>query len=179
MSELEQTLVRIASASERIASALESIARARLDSGPKPRLTVARSPNDSSGLGAVNLTTDGTLNAIIQNLGDAETTLLEPTAEIGNVRALGQIIQRGVQPQPVGEVPSAPNGPGITVTFKLEARAHLLKDLPVTLRLPHRPGRFPGVTVLEVEMEPIGESGGRPGWRVDNSREVQQSNAEA
>ncbi|MCW3033319.1 MAG: hypothetical protein JWM60_1664 [Solirubrobacterales bacterium] len=54
MSELEQTLVRIANASERIASALESVARTRLDSGPKRRLTVAGSLNDSSGLGAVN-----------------------------------------------------------------------------------------------------------------------------
>lgn len=117
MSELEQTLVRIARASERIASALESIARGRLDSGPKPRLAVARSPNDSSGLGAVNLTNDGTLNAIIQNVGDAETTLLEPIVEIGNVRASGQVIQRGAQPQSVGEVPSAPNGPGTAVTL--------------------------------------------------------------
>jgi hypothetical protein len=103
--ETEQTLARIAQAVERVASALESIARGNLDSGPKPRLSVARSPTDTSGLGAVNLAIDGTLNAIVQNTGAAETTLINPVVQIGGVEAKGAIVQHGGQPQPSGQVP--------------------------------------------------------------------------
>jgi hypothetical protein len=176
---MAETLARIAAAAERIAGALESTARANLDSGPKPRLTVARSPADGSGLGPVNLTADGTLNAIIQNAGATETMLINPVAEIGNVKATGRVVQTGGQPQPTGRVPAAPNGPGVAVIFKLEAQAHLLAGLPLHLRLPHRPGRFPGITVLEVQMEPVGDAGGRPGWRVTSTQEVPQADADA
>jgi hypothetical protein len=179
MPETAETLARIAAAAERIAGALESIARANLDSGPRPQLTVARSPSDASGLGAVNLSPDGALNAIIQNTGAAETTLINPVVEIASVQATGGIVQRDGQPQPAGTVPAAPNGPGVSVIFKLEAQSHLLAELPLTLRLPHRPGRFPGITVLEVDMEPTGEAGGRPGWRVANTREMAPSDADA
>jgi hypothetical protein len=179
VAETEETLTRIATAAERIAGALESIARANLDRGPKPKLAVARSPSDASDLGAVNLTTDGAINAIIQNTGATETTLINPFVEIGNVKVTGKILQRGGQPQPSGTVPAAPNGPGVSVIFKLNAQAYLLAGLPLTLRLPHHPGRFPGMTVLEVEMEPTGEAGGRPGWRPTSTREVPQADADA
>jgi hypothetical protein len=175
--ETEETLARIAQAVERVASALESIARGGLDSGPKPRLTVARSPSDRSGFGAVNLSTDGTLNAIIQNTGGAETTLIDPVIEIGGVHAAGGIVHRDGQPQPTAQVPAAPAGPGVTVLFKLDSRAHLLAGLPLILRLPHRPGRFPGTTLLEVTMEPAGEAAGRPAWRVTDTREAPQNDA--
>lgn len=50
----------------------------------------------------------------------------------------------------------APAGPGVVVQFELTRQAQeLLANLPLVLRLPHRPGRFPGTTVLEIHMEPL------------------------
>jgi hypothetical protein len=174
-------LERIADAAERIAAALDALARSSQDSGPRPRLIVARSPADRSGLGAVNLAADGTLNAILQNTGDIETTLIEPTVEIGSVTARGRIVvQGGGTPQPSGSVPASKDGPGVALVFLLEPSAEiLLNDCPLTLRLPHRPGRYPGTTVLEVEMRPMGDAGGRPGWRPIDTREVPRRDADA
>jgi hypothetical protein len=52
-------------------------------------------------------------------------------------------------------------------------------NLPLTLRLPHKPRRYFGTTVLEVEMRPMGDAGGRPGWRTTDTREVPQRDADA
>jgi|CZKG01.1.fsa_nt_gi hypothetical protein len=171
---------RIADAAERIAAALDALARSSQDSEPRPRLSIARSPTDHSELGAVNLSDDGRLNAILQNTGDIGTTLIEPTVEIGSVTARGTIVVQGGTTQPSGTIPASKNGPGVALVFQLEPSAViLLDDRPLILRVPHRPGRYPGTTVLEVEMSPMGYVGGRLGWRLTDSREVPHRDAHA
>lgn len=112
------------------------------------------------------------LFALVQNTGDADTTLVEPTVQLGEGHAVGGIIDRNSRSQPAGLVPAAKAGPGVAVQFELGRQAHVLAGLPLLLRLPHRPGRFPGMTVLEVQMEPTGSSEGRPGWRQVDAREL-------
>ena len=167
----DDAVVRLASAAERIADALEYMVRTAAASGPQPHLAVARSPTDRSRLAPVNLTLDGTLFATVQNIGDAATTLIEPTVHIGDERISGGIVDRNSRPQPSALVPASSDGPGVVVRFDLGRQAHQMTDVPLTLRLPHRPGRFPGDTVLEVQMEPAGSSDGRHGWRQVNAQE--------
>jgi len=180
MSDAADALPRLARAAERIADALEYLVRASANSGTQPRLTVARAPTDTSRLAAVNLTADGKLFAIVQNTGEADTALEKPTVELGHVRAVGGIIDRDSRPQPTAPVPPTPAGPGVVVQFELERQdQELLPDLPLVLRLPHRPGRFPGTTVLEIHMEPSGVSAGRPGWRQAEARELPEGHGAA
>ena len=65
------------------------------------------------------------------------------------------------------------------VLFDLGPESHVLAGLPLVLRLPHQPGLFPGVTVLEVTMEPAGAAEGRPVWRQTGTRELPEPNAAA
>jgi hypothetical protein len=179
MAQSDDALPRLARAADRIADALEHLVRTSAARGPQPRLGVARAPSDNSRLDAVNLTQDGILFALVQNTGDADTTLVEPTVQLGEVHAVGGIIDRNSRSQPSGPVPAAKTGPGVAVQFELGRQAHVLAGLPLVLRLPHRPGRFPGMTVLEVRMEPTGTSEGRPGWRQVDARELPDTDAPA
>jgi hypothetical protein len=179
MADAEDTLARLVGAAERIADALEYLVRASADGGPRARLAVARAPSDTSRLAPVNLTPDGKLFVQVQNTGDAETTLLKPDVQVGEVQAVGGIIDRNSRAQASAPVPAAVAGPGVTVQFELGPQAHVLGGLPLVLRLPHRPGRFPGVTVLEVRMEPSGSSDGRPGWRQVDAQELPESHGAA
>jgi hypothetical protein len=177
MPQSDDPLPRLARAAERIADALEHLVRTSAARGPHPRLGVARAPSDASRLDPVNLTQDGKLLALVQNTGDADTTLVEPTVQLGEVQAVGGMIDRNSRSQPSAPVPAAEAGPGVVVQFELGRQAHGLADLPLVLRLPHRPGRFPGMTVLEVQMHPTGISEGRPGWRQVDARELPDSDA--
>jgi hypothetical protein len=180
MPDAEDPLARIAAANERIAQALEYLVRATTDAGPKPRLKIARSPTDKSSLAAVNITQDGTLFASVQNTGDAETTLVEPTVHIGGLPIVGGIIERNGLPQRSATVLASETGPGVILQFELDrSQVQGLANMPLVVLLPHSPGCFPGMTVLEVEMEPAGRSDGRPGWHCTSSREFPQRHASA
>jgi hypothetical protein len=117
--------------------------------------------------------------AMVQNTGEADSVLEQPTVQLGQVLATGGILDRDSRAQPSAPVLAAPAGPGVVLQFELDRQAHLLADLPLVLRLPHRPGRFPGITVLEVHMEPSGTSGGRPGWREVETRELPEGDGAA
>lgn len=174
-----EPLPRLVAAAERIADALEYLARNTTPAGRQAHLKVARAPGDVSRASAVTLAADGNLTAIVQNTGEADTQLERPAVRLGEVHANGAIIDRDSRPQPSATVPAAPGGPGVVVQFELGREAHVLGELPLMLRLPHAPGRFPGLTVLEVRMEPSGEVGGRVGWRVVDSQEVPEGDGAA
>lgn len=173
-------LERLAAAAERIADALEYLARATVPAGPQPQLKVARAPTDTSPMGPVTLRPqEGLMMAIIQNVGDAETLLERPTARLGEVEIVGEMVDRDSRPQASVTAPAAPDGPGVTAQFHFDRRAEWLADLPLLLSVPHRPGRMPGTSILEVRLEPAGEVGGRYNWRVVDSQIVSQADAAA
>ena len=97
----DDALPRIARAAERIADALEHLVTAAQPRGPLPQLRVARSPTDTSRSHPVTLKADGLLLAIVQNVGDADTTLTEPTVRFGHVTETGGIIDRDSRRQPL------------------------------------------------------------------------------
>src|SRR4051812_29754479 len=168
----DDALPRIARAVERIADALEHLARTSQPRAPLPQLRVARSPTDTSRSHAVTLKADGTLLALVQNVGDADTTLTEPVVRIGRVTETGGIIDRDSRTQPSALVPAAKDGPGVVVQFHLDRSAQtLFRDEPMTLLLPHSPGRYPGVTVLEASLDPAGGDVGTAEWRPVSARE--------
>jgi hypothetical protein len=173
-------LDRLAAAAERIADALEYLARATVPAGPQPQLKIARSPTDTSPMEPVTLRPEeGLMMAIVQNVGDADTLLERPTARVGEVEIVGEMVDRDSRPQPSLTAPAAPGGPGVIVQFHFERQAQWFADLPLLLCLPHRPGRMPGTSILEVRMEPTGQVGGRYHWRVVSSQVVPQANATA
>jgi hypothetical protein len=174
----DDALPRLAQATERIADALERLVRSSVSREPLPRLRVARSPTDTSPSAPVTLKADGMLFAFVQNVGGADTTLTEPTARIGRLTEKGGVIDKSGQPQPSALVPAAKDGPGVILQFQLERSAQgLFRDEPLTLLLPHSPGRYPGVTVLEVTMEPAGTGGGTAQWRSVSTRELPEAHA--
>jgi hypothetical protein len=168
----EHHLARIADAAERIAGLLEHLVRKEAVRGSRPQLRVARAPTDVSRMEAVNLAQDGTLSAIVQNVGELETTLIEPMVQIADHMVTGVIIDRGGRPQTSLPVPAAKTGPGVIVQFKLEGQQMSYGQLPLVLHLPHRPGIFPDETILEVQMEPSGIVDSRPGWHQVEAREL-------
>jgi hypothetical protein len=122
---------------------------------------------------------EGLMMAIVQNVGDAETLLERPTARLGEVEIVGEMVDRDSRPQASMTAPAAPGGPGVIAQFHFDRRAEWLADLPLLLRVPHRPGRMPGTSILEVGLEPAGELGGRYNWRVVSSQVVPQVDATA
>ncbi len=123
---------------------------------------------------AVNLDHTATLIAMVQNVGDVDTTLVDPSVEIGEQVVVGGIISRDGQPQPSGQLLASPAGPGVVVQFQLEGQAPTLGRLPLTLRLPHTPGQFIGTSVHVVQMKPAGQADGRHGWRQTDAEDVPQ-----
>lgn len=175
-----EPLERLAGATERIADALEFLARSVVPAGPVPDLKVARARTDASRMEPVTLRPEeGLMMVIVQNVGEADTVVDRPTARLSTVEVVGDLIDRDSHPQPSMTVPAAPDGPGVVMQFQFERRAHLLGDLPLTLRLPHRPGRLPVPSVLEVKLEPSGAADGRHQWRVVESRVVRDLNGSA
>ncbi len=173
-------LKRLAAAAERIADAVEYLARSTAPTSPVPKLKVGRAPSDSSRMEPVTLRPEeGLMTAIVQNIGGADTVVTGPVARLSTVEVTGELIDRDSRPHPSITIPAAPDGPGIVVQFHFERRAHVLGDLPLTLRFPHRPGRLPMPTVLEVDLEPSGSVDGRYQWRVVASREVRDSDGVA
>jgi hypothetical protein len=173
------SLDRLVHATERIADALEFLVRGFASAGPQPRLIVARAPSDTSAMGPANLEQSGKLFVHVRNSGDADTTLLKPTVQLGETQVDGGIVDRSGQPQPSAAVMAGKDGPGVIVQFDLGIQAQRLAGLPLVLQLPHRPGRFPGVTVLDVVMESAGVAEGRPQWRQVDARERPVVNAGA
>lgn len=175
MSSVDDALARLAVAAERIADALEALLAREDAARPRPRLTVARSPTDTSRSAPAVLKADGMLMVLVQNVGERDTTLSAPEVELGGVRQTGEIIDRDNRPRPSARLPAAKQGPGVTVVFGLERGAQtLLRDERMVLRLPHAPGRLPGTTVLEVELEfdaVPGPADATLGWRPIASRE--------
>jgi hypothetical protein len=166
---------RLARAAERIADALEFLVRDAQPAGPQPDLKVARAPSDTSRMEPVTLRPEeGLMMAMVQNVGDADTVVNRPTARLGAVELVGDLIDRDSRPQPKLSVPGAPSGPGVVVQFQFERRAHVLGDVPLSLRLPHHPGRLPLPSVLEVKLEPSGLADGRYQWRVVKSHVVRE-----
>ena len=172
-------LPRLARAAERIADALEYLVRKAEPRGPLPELRVARSPTDTSTSEPVTLKADGMLLAIVQNVGEADTTLTEPLVRIGRVRERGGIIDRNSRPQPSALVPAARQGPGVTLQFQLERSAQtLFRNEPMTLLLPHSPGRYPGVTVVEATLAPAGGDVGTAQWHLVSARALPEGHAD-
>ncbi|MBI5103480.1 MAG: hypothetical protein HZB46_00560 [Solirubrobacterales bacterium] len=165
-----EPLERVAAAAERIADALEYLTRQATPAGPQPQLKIARAPTDTSRMEAVTLRPEeGLMTAIIQNTGDADTLVSDPRARLGDVEVVGTLIDRDSQTRSSLTVPAAAGGPGVQTEFRFERHAHLLADLPLVLRFPHQPGRWPGESLLEVRLEPAGLVGGRHTWRVTDS----------
>jgi hypothetical protein len=166
---------RLAKAAERIADSLEFLVRSTQPAGPQPDLKVARAPSDTSRMEPVTLRAEeGLMMAMVQNVGDADTVVDRPTARLGEVEVEGHLIDRDSRPRSTLTVPAAPSGPGAVVQFQFERHAHVVGDLPLTLRLPHHPGRLPVPSVLEVKLEPSGSADGRYEWRVVESRVVRE-----
>lgn len=169
-------LQRLAAAAERIADAVEYLARDAAPASAAPQLKVARAPTDTSRMEAVTLRPgEGLMTATVQNVGEADTVVAGALARLGAVEIVGELIDRDSRPHPSMTIPAAPNGPGVIVQFPFERQADVLGDLPLTLRFPHSPGRLPMPTVLEVDLEPSGLADGRYQWRVVASREVRDS----
>jgi len=96
----------------------------------------------------------------------------------GHVTETGGIIDRDSRRQPSALVPAAKDGPGVVLQFQLDRSAQtLLRDERMTLLLPHSPGRYPGVTVLEAPLDPAGGDVGTAEWRLVSSREVPEAHA--
>jgi hypothetical protein len=173
-------LERLAIAAERIADALEFLSRTVVPAGPAPQLKVARAPSDTSRMEPVTLRAEeGVMTAILQNVGDGDTVVTRPSARLGAVEVVGELLDRDSRPQPSLPVPAAPDGPGVIAQFGFERRAHILGDLSLVLRFPHRPGLLPMPSVLEVEFEPSGASDGRYQWRATDSRVVRDHDGAA
>jgi hypothetical protein len=118
------------------------------------------------------------VTVLVQNTGDAETTLSKPTVHLGQVAAPGHVAGRDNALYDSVVVPPAKQGPGVTLQFQLERRAHdLFREEPMLLRLPHTPGRYPGITVLVVRLEAAGPRDGAAGWRVSETTEIHESDA--
>lgn len=165
----EEALGRIADAAERIADALDHMVRLSLAAGPTPRLAVRRAPADTSAWPPVTLAQDGRLMVNVLNETELATTLSEPTASFGEAHFSGGTIGRDHQAHASFEIAG---GAAATVVFELRDGSYLLKDVPLVLRLPYSPGRFPPGSVLTVELEPAGDVDGRSCWRVEKAREV-------
>jgi hypothetical protein len=164
-------LERMASAAERIADAVEFLARITQPVGPTPELKVARAPSDNVRMEPVTLRPEeGLMTVVLQNVGEADTVVNHPTANLGSVEVVGELLDRDSRPQSKLTVPAAPNGPGVTLQFRFERQSELLTDLPLSLRVPHRPGQLPVPSMLEVQLEPSGPAEGRFQWRVIDSR---------
>ena len=173
MNRSDDPIERLASAAERIAGALEYLVRASGANTPHAQLRVARSPTDQSPMAAADLDqVDKTLAVMVQNVGDADTTLEKPTVEIGGETVVGGVIGADRQLHPSGLLHASSSGPGVIVHFKLNGEVETLAKLPLTLRLRYTPGQFIGGSVHEMQMEPAGVSEGRPGWRQTEARDL-------
>lgn len=157
------SLARLADAAERIATALEQMARVQ-STRPLPDVVIARSPGDVSPLPPATLRPDGTFSLLVQNLGEAPCTLLAPTLRAGHIEIRGAIIGEGSRPIDEGVLPAAPGGPGCQVTFELGTGSHLLTDEELSVEVPYRNGPYPGVTVRDFVLTPQGPAGGRHGF---------------
>lgn len=166
-----EPLERLATAVERIADAVEYIARTAVPQAPMPQLKVARSPGDVSSMEVATLRPDeGLMTAILQNVGDADTVVYDITALLGEIEVDGELIGRDNRPHSSITVPAALQGPGVIVQFRFGGQSHGLGALPLRLRIPHHPEGSPIASVLEVQLEPIGSPNGRFEWRVVKSQ---------
>jgi len=157
------SLARLADAAERIADALEQISRVQ-NARPLPDIVVARSPTDTSTLPVATLRPEGILMLTVQNLGQAACTLLAPTLRARHIEVHGEIIGKDQRPHAEVPLPVAPEGPGCVVVFELGSGAHLLNDEELSLEVPYTEGPYPGTTVREFVLSPVGPDGGRHGF---------------
>jgi hypothetical protein len=176
MTASDDNFARIAEALDRIAGSLEHLEDLATASQPAPRLKIRRQSGDRSPSPAVNLSSDGRLSVNLANEGTVAARLYPPTVAFDTVRELGSVIGRNGLPEESGEVD--PAGSAVLVFELNRASGMLFADSPLTIEVPHSPGRFsPFVTVLQVRMAPTGLKDGRHGWHLVSSQIVPGADA--